>query len=72
MLHPPSSQRPVGQLVKPQGGRTVCISFAHVFQEMIKSIVTAMEAQRKHYQPLVCEKSKPVPLKLFTPRLVKV
>ncbi|XP_036848148.2 nucleolar protein 14 [Manis javanica] len=41
-------------------------------QEMIKSIVTAMEAQRKHYQPLVCEKSKPVPLKLFTPRLVKV
>ena len=31
-----------------------------------------MEKQPKYYRPLVCEKSKPVPLKLFTPRLVKV
>lgn len=31
-----------------------------------------MEAQERRYQPLVCERSKPVPLKLFTPRLVKV
>lgn len=31
-----------------------------------------MEAQEQHCQPLICAKSKPVPLKLFTPRLVKV
>lgn len=41
-------------------------------QELCRSTLTDMEAQEKHYQPLICEKSKPVPLKLFTPRLVKV
>ncbi|XP_028342409.1 nucleolar protein 14 [Physeter macrocephalus] len=41
-------------------------------QELSRSILTDMEKQPKHYRPLVCEKSKPVPLKLFTPRLVKV
>ncbi|XP_058921979.1 nucleolar protein 14 [Kogia breviceps] len=41
-------------------------------QELSRSILTEMEKQPKHYRPLVCEKSKPVPLKLFTPRLVKV
>ncbi|KAB0404193.1 hypothetical protein E2I00_003894, partial [Balaenoptera physalus] len=41
-------------------------------QELSRSILTEMEKQPKYYRPLVCEKSKPVPLKLFTPRLVKV
>ncbi|XP_007471693.1 PREDICTED: nucleolar protein 14 [Lipotes vexillifer] len=41
-------------------------------QELSRSILTEMEKQPKHCRPLVCEKSKPVPLKLFTPRLVKV
>lgn len=41
-------------------------------QELSRSILTEMENQPRHYRPLVCEKSKPVPLKLFTPRLVKV
>ncbi|XP_052497695.1 nucleolar protein 14 [Budorcas taxicolor] len=41
-------------------------------QELSRSVLTEMESQPRHYRPLVCEKSKPVPLKLFTPRLVKV
>ncbi|XP_057562570.1 nucleolar protein 14 isoform X2 [Hippopotamus amphibius kiboko] len=41
-------------------------------QELSQSILMEMENQPQHYPPLVCEKSKPVPLKLFTPRLVKV
>ncbi|XP_027692302.1 nucleolar protein 14 [Vombatus ursinus] len=41
-------------------------------QELCQSILQEMENQGKNYQPLVCEKSKPVPLKLFTPKLVKV
>lgn len=43
-----------------------------VFQELCQSILTEVETQERQYQPLTCEKSKPVPLKLFTPRLVKV
>lgn len=41
-------------------------------QELCRSALADMEAQERRYQPLVCERSKPVPLKLFTPRLVKV
>ncbi|XP_051819881.1 nucleolar protein 14 [Antechinus flavipes] len=41
-------------------------------QELCQSILQEMENQDKNYQPLVCEKSKPVPLKLFTPKVVKV
>ncbi|XP_060102129.1 nucleolar protein 14 [Heteronotia binoei] len=41
-------------------------------QELQNSILTQLEAQRQHYHPLVCEKKKPVPLKLFTPKIVKV
>ncbi|XP_069877842.1 nucleolar protein 14 isoform X2 [Dipodomys merriami] len=41
-------------------------------QELSRSILAEMETQKQLYRPLVCEKSKPVPLKLFTPRLVKV
>ncbi|XP_062964423.1 nucleolar protein 14 isoform X2 [Cynocephalus volans] len=41
-------------------------------QELSQSILTEMEDQKQLCRPLVCEKSKPVPLKLFTPRLVKV
>ncbi|KAK7806167.1 hypothetical protein U0070_021113 [Myodes glareolus] len=41
-------------------------------QELSRSILSEIESQKQHCQPLICEKSKPVPLKLFTPRLVKV
>ncbi|XP_020745513.2 nucleolar protein 14 [Odocoileus virginianus] len=41
-------------------------------QDLSRSILTEVESQPRHCRPLVCEKSKPVPLKLFTPRLVKV
>ncbi|XP_004617520.1 nucleolar protein 14 [Sorex araneus] len=41
-------------------------------QTLCQSILTEMGSQERCYRPLVCEKSKPVPLKLFTPRLVKV
>ncbi|XP_051056367.1 nucleolar protein 14 isoform X2 [Phodopus roborovskii] len=41
-------------------------------QELSRSILSEMESQKQHCRPLICEKSKPVPLKLFTPRLVKV
>ncbi|XP_010640058.1 nucleolar protein 14 isoform X2 [Fukomys damarensis] len=41
-------------------------------QELSQSILTDIENQKQVCRPLICEKSKPVPLKLFTPRLVKV
>ncbi|XP_037685226.1 nucleolar protein 14 [Choloepus didactylus] len=41
-------------------------------EELRQSILTAIDEQKHLYQPLVCERSKPTPLKLFTPRLVKV
>lgn len=49
----------------------LCVSCL-VSQELSRSILTEIESQPRHCRPLVCEKSKPVPLKLFTPRLVKV
>uniref|UniRef100_A0ACB8E6P3 Nucleolar complex protein 14 n=1 Tax=Sphaerodactylus townsendi TaxID=933632 RepID=A0ACB8E6P3_9SAUR len=41
-------------------------------QDLHNSVLTQLEAQGQHYHPLVCEKKKPVPLKLFTPKIVKV
>nr|XP_056711655.1 nucleolar protein 14 [Euleptes europaea] len=41
-------------------------------QELHNSVLTQLEAQGQRYHPLVCEKKKPVPLKLFTPKIVKV
>ncbi|XP_054855791.1 nucleolar protein 14 [Eublepharis macularius] len=41
-------------------------------QELHNCVLTQLEAQVQHYHPLVCEKKKPVPLKLFTPKIVKV
>ncbi|XP_008991936.1 nucleolar protein 14 isoform X1 [Callithrix jacchus] len=41
-------------------------------QELCQSTLTEMDSQKQLYRPLTCEKSRPVPLKLFTPRLVKV
>ncbi|XP_032348784.1 nucleolar protein 14 [Camelus ferus] len=41
-------------------------------QELGQSALTEMESHARLCRPLVCEKSKPVPLKLFTPRLVRV
>ncbi|XP_047423220.1 nucleolar protein 14 isoform X2 [Sciurus carolinensis] len=47
-------------------------SHPHELQELFQSTLAEMENQKQLYRPLLCEKSKPVPLKLFTPRLVKV
>ncbi|XP_032109883.1 nucleolar protein 14 isoform X1 [Sapajus apella] len=41
-------------------------------QELCQSTLTEMDSQKQLCRPLTCEKSRPVPLKLFTPRLVKV
>ncbi|NWR71520.1 NOP14 protein, partial [Centropus unirufus] len=41
-------------------------------QESYHSALKELEGKVKHYTPLVCEKKKPVPLKQYTPKLVKV
>uniref|UniRef100_A0A2K6V0G5 NOP14 nucleolar protein n=1 Tax=Saimiri boliviensis boliviensis TaxID=39432 RepID=A0A2K6V0G5_SAIBB len=39
-------------------------------QELCRSTLMEMDSQKQLCRPLTCEKSRPVPLKLFTPRLV--
>ncbi|XP_058659347.1 nucleolar protein 14 isoform X1 [Ammospiza caudacuta] len=41
-------------------------------QEWYHSALKELENKVKHYIPLVCEKKKPVPLKQYTPKIVKV
>ncbi|OXB75762.1 UNVERIFIED_CONTAM: hypothetical protein H355_013371 [Colinus virginianus] len=41
-------------------------------QEWYHSALKELENKAKHYTPLVCEKKKPVPLKQYTPKIVKV
>ncbi|NXJ06730.1 NOP14 protein, partial [Odontophorus gujanensis] len=41
-------------------------------QEWYHSVLKELENKVKHYTPLVCEKKKPVPLKQYTPKIVKV
>uniref|UniRef100_A0A8C8S7Y4 NOP14 nucleolar protein n=1 Tax=Pelusios castaneus TaxID=367368 RepID=A0A8C8S7Y4_9SAUR len=41
-------------------------------QELHQNALKEMEDKGKRYTPLVCEKKKPVPLKLYTPKIVKV
>lgn len=41
-------------------------------QELCQSALANLEEPEPRCRPLVCAKSKPEPLKLFTPRLVKV
>ncbi|XP_019408854.1 PREDICTED: nucleolar protein 14 [Crocodylus porosus] len=41
-------------------------------QELHQNVLKELENKEKHYNPLVCEKKKPVPLKLYTPKIVKV
>ncbi|KAM6428917.1 nucleolar protein 14 [Rhynochetos jubatus] len=41
-------------------------------QERYHSALKELESKVKHYTPLVCEKKKPVPLKQYTPKIVKV
>ncbi|EHB06980.1 Nucleolar protein 14 [Heterocephalus glaber] len=61
--------RPLRGLLKEhQGAR----SHPPELQELAQSILTDIENQTQLCRPLICEKSKPVPLKLFTPRLVRV
>lgn len=69
----PRPRCPPEELGRPRwAGPSPALSPRHVFQELIRATLTEMEAREKRCQPLVCEKSRPVPLKLFTPRLVKV
>ncbi|XP_057282652.1 nucleolar protein 14 [Pezoporus wallicus] len=41
-------------------------------QEWYHSALKELESKVKHYTPLICEKRKPVPLKQYTPRIMKV
>ncbi|KAL2305413.1 hypothetical protein Nmel_007399 [Mimus melanotis] len=41
-------------------------------QEWYHSALKELENKVKHYTPLICEKKKPVPLKQYTPKTVKV
>ncbi|NWV25589.1 NOP14 protein, partial [Origma solitaria] len=41
-------------------------------QEWYRSALKELENKVKHYTPLICEKKKPVPLKQYTPKIVKV
>ncbi|NXN41520.1 NOP14 protein, partial [Rhinoptilus africanus] len=41
-------------------------------QERYHSALKEIESKVKHYTPLICEKKKPVPLKQYTPKIVKV
>ncbi|XP_050193929.1 LOW QUALITY PROTEIN: nucleolar protein 14 [Myiozetetes cayanensis] len=41
-------------------------------QDWYHSALNELENKVKHYTPLICEKKKPVPLKQYTPKLVKV
>ncbi|XP_066488920.1 nucleolar protein 14 [Tiliqua scincoides] len=41
-------------------------------QELHDSVLKQLAVQDQHYHSLVCEKKKVVPLKLFTPKIVKV
>ncbi|NWU13757.1 NOP14 protein, partial [Cephalopterus ornatus] len=41
-------------------------------QEWYHTALKELENKVKHYTPLICEKKKPVPLKQYTPKIVKV
>ncbi|NWV62404.1 NOP14 protein, partial [Malurus elegans] len=41
-------------------------------REWYHSALKELESKVKHYTPLICEKKKPVPLKQYTPKIVKV
>lgn len=41
-------------------------------QELRDNVLKQLAVRDQHYHPLVCEKKKVVPLKLFTPKIVKV
>ncbi|XP_005148574.2 nucleolar protein 14 [Melopsittacus undulatus] len=41
-------------------------------QEWYHSALKELESKVKHYTPLICEKRKPVPLKQYTPKIMKV
>ncbi|XP_037385690.1 nucleolar protein 14 [Talpa occidentalis] len=41
-------------------------------QALYRSVLAEMRAQERRYRPLVCARSRPAPLRLFTPRLVRV
>uniref|UniRef100_A0A8U8AQ40 NOP14 nucleolar protein n=1 Tax=Geospiza parvula TaxID=87175 RepID=A0A8U8AQ40_GEOPR len=54
------------------GGFDMLLQSVLPFQEWYHSALKELENKVKHYTPLVCEKKKPVPLKQYTPKIVKV
>ncbi|NXU74857.1 NOP14 protein, partial [Oreotrochilus melanogaster] len=47
-------------------------NYPEKMQELYHSALKELEEKEKHYTPLICEKKKPVPLKQYTPKIVKV
>nr|XP_033806339.1 nucleolar protein 14 isoform X2 [Geotrypetes seraphini] len=41
-------------------------------QDLVNSVLEEIDSKEKHYEPLVFEKKKPVPLKLYTPKVMEV
>lgn len=41
-------------------------------QALCQSALAEMDSQKQSYRPMVCERTRPQPPKLFTPRLVRV
>ncbi|KAM5272205.1 nucleolar protein 14 [Ctenodactylus gundi] len=52
--------------------RLVACSHPQELKELSRSILTETARQTRPFRPLVCERSRPAPLRLFAPRLVKV
>uniref|UniRef100_F7CL12 NOP14 nucleolar protein n=1 Tax=Ornithorhynchus anatinus TaxID=9258 RepID=F7CL12_ORNAN len=61
--------KPIGTLLS---GHRPGRGYPEELQELMESVLKDLANRARCYQPLVCEKSKPVPLKLFTPKIVKV
>ncbi|NXO81553.1 NOP14 protein, partial [Sitta europaea] len=54
---------------------TQCVPVNDYPEKMLEwyhSALKELENKVKHYTPLICEKKKPVPLKQYTPKIVKV
>ncbi|XP_029447903.1 LOW QUALITY PROTEIN: nucleolar protein 14 [Rhinatrema bivittatum] len=48
------------------------MEYPNQLQELVKNVLEEMDNKDKHYEPLVFEKKKPVPLKLYTPKIMEV
>ncbi|XP_062991934.1 nucleolar protein 14 [Elgaria multicarinata webbii] len=67
----PSFQEIVQPIHKLLSTHFPLIKYPTKLQEFHDSVLKQLEVQEQHY-PLVCEKKKPVPLRLYTPKIMKV